>query len=106
MLGTHVILKLRLCFLDIKDVFLLVDQLRLVLVEQPDWWKAEGKADNFHGQCRFWTLAKCLPGPRDAAARWFNFLSDHLRDLCLQSHSSLPSLLEADHLVQYVMSMT
>ena len=33
-LGTHVILKWHLCFLDIKDAFLLVDQTRLVLVEQ------------------------------------------------------------------------
>lgn len=77
MLGTHVILKWHLCFLDIKDAFLLVDQLCLVLVEQPEWWKAEEKTENY-GQRRLWTLAKCLPAQRDAAARWFNFLSDHL----------------------------
>ena len=90
-LGAHVILKWRLCFLDIKDAFLLVDQLRLVLVEQPTWWKAdEGTASD--GQRRFWTLAKCLPGQRDAAARWFDFLSDHLRHLGFHSHMILPSL--------------
>lgn len=60
-LGTHVILKWHLCFLDIKDAFLLVDQMRLVLVEQPEWWKPEEKAIGFSGQRRYWTLAKCLP---------------------------------------------
>ena len=61
------------------------------MVEQLTWWKAEeGTASD--GQRRFWTLAKCLPGQRDAAARWFDFLSDHLRDLGFQSHMSLPSL--------------
>lgn len=60
-LGTHVTLKWH-------DAFLLVGQLRLVLVEQPEWWKAEEMAPDFPGQRRYWTLAKRLPGQRDSGS--------------------------------------
>ena len=34
----HVCFKWFLCFVDIKDAFLLVEQQECVLVKQPEWW--------------------------------------------------------------------
>ena len=76
-------------FVDIKDAFLLVEQKKLVLVEQPSWWKPD---DLQTGKKRYWTLARCLPGQRDAAARWYEFLTEHLVGLGFENHLSLPSL--------------
>ena len=44
------------------------------------------------GRKRYWTLARCLPGQRDAAARWYEFLADHLMKWGFKSHLILPSL--------------
>ena len=90
LLSTHVLLGWKIMFVDIKDAFLLVQKQKLVLVEQLDWWNPKG--DLVMGQKRYWTLARCLPGQRDAAARWYEFLTDHLVNWCFQSHLSLPSL--------------
>ena len=71
--------------MDIKDAFLLVPQQERVLVEQPTWYAGEGET-------KYWTLAKCLPGQRNAASRFFNFLCDHLNSLGFSSTPLLPSL--------------
>ena len=41
LLSTHVLMGWKIMFADIKDAFLLVSQTRLVLVEQPPWWRPE-----------------------------------------------------------------
>eukprot|EP00435_Cladocopium_sp_Y103_P051699 s1657_g16.t1 len=61
-------------FLDIQDAFLSVPQREKVLVEKPSWWRDETGL-----QCHFWTLNRCLPGQRNAAARFFDFLREHLQ---------------------------
>ena len=80
-MDSHTLLNWKLTFIDVKDAFLLVDQVKLVLVEKPLWWKPEELEMMAKGQKRFWTLLKCLPGQRDAAARWYGHLSHHLGDL-------------------------
>ena len=55
-----------LAFLDIKDAFLLVPQWEKILVEKPSWWHDEKGT-------RYWSLGRCLPGQRNAAARFFDF---------------------------------
>ena len=75
LLSTHALLGWKVMFADIKDAVLLVKQKKLVLVEQPSWWKPD---DLQTGKKRYWTLAGCLPGQRDAAARWYEFLTKHL----------------------------
>ena len=90
LLSTHVLLGWKIMFVDIKDAFLLVRQQKLVLVEQPDWWNPKGDLEM--GRKRYWTLARCLPGQRDAAARWYEFLADNLMKWGFKSHLSLPSL--------------
>ena len=47
---------------DHKDAFLLVPQQERVLVEQASGYAGEGET-------KYWTLAKCLPGQRNAASR-------------------------------------
>ena len=92
LLSTHVLLGWKVMFADIKDAFLLVSQTKLVLVEQPPWWKPEEMKDLRPGEKRYWKLSKCLPGQRDAAAKWFEFLTTHLIERGFQNHMSLPSL--------------
>lgn len=92
LMASHTLLAWKLTFIDVKDAFLLVDQVKLVLVEKPQWWKPEELEALVPGQKRFWTLLKCLPGQRDAAARWYGHLSDHLEQLGFRHHPSLPSL--------------
>ena len=81
----HVCFKWFLCFADIKDAFLLVEQQECVLVKQPEWWNDE--SGNSSG---FWVLDRCLPGQRNAASRFFDFLDAHLSGR--ESSPSLPSL--------------
>ena len=75
-----------------KDAFLLVDQVKLVLVEKPQWWRPEELERLHPGERRYWTLLKCLPGQRDGGARWYDHLSFRLEDIGFQHHLSLPSL--------------
>ena len=37
-------------------------------------------------------LARCLPGQRNAASRWFDCLKEALEELGMDNHLSLPSL--------------
>ena len=92
LLATHAILQWRLSFIDVKDAFLLVPQTKLVLVEQPAWWKPEELEGELSGAKRYWRLAGCLPGQRDAASRWFDYLGVALEELGMENHLSLPSL--------------
>ena len=92
LLATHALLSWKLTFIDVKDAFLLVDQVKLVLVEKPQWWQPEELEQLHPGERRFWTLLKCLPGQRDAAARWYDHLTSHLEEIGFQHHLSLPSL--------------
>ena len=41
LMASHTLLNWKLTFIDVKDAFLLVDQVKLVLVEKPLWWKPE-----------------------------------------------------------------
>ena len=97
LLSTHVLMGWKIMFADIKDAFLLVSQTRLVLVEQPPWWRPEELLTLAPGERRFWKLSKCLPGQRDAAAKWFEFLTDHLLDWGFRNHLSLPALFRHEH---------
>ena len=92
LLATHAILQWKLNFIDVKDAFLLVPQTKLVLVEQPAWWKPEELEGAANGAKRYWRLARCLPGQRDAASRWFDYLKMALEELGMENHLSLPSL--------------
>ena len=65
-----------LSFIDIKDAFLLVPQRERILVEKPSWWW------NDDGHSKY---------QRNAAARFFDFLCDHLQELDFEN-SLLPSL--------------
>jgi hypothetical protein len=85
----HVCLKWMLSYVDVKDAFLSVPQIELVLVSVPSWWRPESNAD---GGERFWVLERCLPGQRNAAAWFFDFLSDHLNALGFFNTPLLPSL--------------
>eukprot|EP00435_Cladocopium_sp_Y103_P030225 s3061_g7.t1 len=85
----HVYLGWHLSFLDIRDAFLLVDQRECVLVAKPSWWRPEELREQDE---RVWILEKGLPGQRNAAARFFTFLSEHLEELELESIPLLPSL--------------
>lgn len=85
-------LSWKLTFIDVKDAFLLVDQVKLVLVEKPQWWRPEELERLHPGERRYWTLLKCLPGQRDGGARWYDHLSFRLEDIGFQHHLSLPSL--------------
>ena len=92
LLATRAILEWKLSFIDVKDAFLLVPQTKLVLVEQPAWWKPEELGEGSSGAKRYWRLARCLPGQRDAASRWFDYLKEALEALGMENHLSLPSL--------------
>ena len=92
LLATHAILEWKLSFIDVKDAFLLVPQTKLVLVEQPAWWKPGELEEGSSGAKRYWRLARCLPGQRDAASRWFDYLKEALEALGMENHLSLPSL--------------
>ena len=83
----HVVYKWMLQFVDVKDAFLLVPQKTCVLVTVPDWWRPE----NAH-QERFWALHRSLPGQRNAASRWYDFLHDNLVDLQFETIPILPSV--------------
>ena len=67
---------------------LLVDQRERILVEKPSWWRSEEAAE----QSRYWSLRKCLPRQRNAAARFFDFLCDHLQSLEFENTLLLPSV--------------
>lgn len=92
LLATHVIVQWSLSFIDVKDAILLVPQTKLVLVEQPAWWKPEEVEETQSGAKRYWQLARCLPGQRDAASRWFDHLKEALEELGMENHLSLLSL--------------
>ena len=77
----HVYLGWCLSFVDIKDAFLLVDQQKCVLVEEVQ-----------DGTDGVWILGKCLPGQRNAAARFFTFVSKHLEELEMENTPLVPSL--------------
>eukprot|EP00435_Cladocopium_sp_Y103_P053271 s1775_g17.t1 len=64
------------------DEFLLVPQQERILVQKPVWWTDDSSS-------RFWSLGRCLPGQRDAAAR---FLTEHLQSLQMENIRLLPSL--------------
>ena len=85
MLVLHVLYRWSLTVLDIKDAFLLVPQQELVLVEKPEWW-TDGHAG------RLWVLRRCLPGQRNAASRWYEFLKEKLATLGFLSSEIQPSL--------------
>ena len=74
-----------LAFLDVKDAFLLVPQKEKILVQKPSWWLDDKPS-------RFWCLNRCLPGQRNAAARFFDFLCEHLQSLGMTNTPLLPSL--------------
>ena len=74
-----------LAFLDVKDAFLLVPQKEKILVQKPSWWLDDKPS-------RFWCLNRCLPGQRNAAARVFDFLCEHLQSLGMTNTPLLPSL--------------
>lgn len=74
-----------LAFFDIKDAFLLVPQREKILVEKPSWWP-DGTGT------RYCSRSKCLPGQRNAAARFFDFLCEHLQGLGMENTPLLPSL--------------
>ena len=78
-IGARLVLLMRCCFrrclsfIDIKDAFLLVPQRERILVEKPSWWSDDGHS-------KYWSWNRCLPGQRNAAARFFDFLCDHLQE--------------------------
>lgn len=88
MLLLHVCFGWLLSFLDIKDAFLLVPQRELVLVAKPSWWDPMSTSGNE----RYWVLERCLPGQRNAAARFFDFLMEHFKMLDFVNIPLLPSL--------------
>ena len=75
--------------MDIKDVLLLVPRRECVFVTVPQWWKPE---DHVPGVDGFWILQRCLPGQLNAAAHFFDFLTEHMKDLGFESTPLLPSL--------------
>ena len=81
----HVVFRWSLSVLDVKDAFLLVPQQELVLVDKPDWWSDEH-------QGRRWVLGRRLPGQRNAASRWFDFLKEKLVNLGFVASEIQPSL--------------
>ncbi|CAL1127448.1 unnamed protein product [Cladocopium goreaui] len=85
----HVCFGWCLSFLDIKDAFLLVPQRECVLVSVPTWWKPE---EQVPGVDCFWVLDRVLPGQRNGAARFFDFLAQHLQALEFENTPLLPSL--------------
>ena len=74
--------------MDIKDVLLLVPRRECVVVTVPQWWKPE---DHVPGVDGFWILQRCLPGQLNAAAHFFDFLTEHMKD-GFESTPLLPSL--------------
>ena len=46
MLQLHLTFRWVICFLDVKDAFLLVEQRELILVEMPSWWSRWRRAAN------------------------------------------------------------
>eukprot|EP00913_Durusdinium_trenchii_P016912 g15900.t1 len=62
-----------------------------------DWRVREKRWKRRPGEKRYWKLSKCLPGQRDAAAKWFEFLTAHLIEWGFQNHMSLPSLFRHEH---------
>ena len=78
-IGARLVLLMRCCFrrclsfIDIKDAFLLVPQRERILVEKPSWWSDDGHS-------KYWSWNRCLPGQRNAAARFFDFHCDHLQE--------------------------
>ena len=69
MVSLHCVRRWFLCFLDVKDAFVLVPQQEMN-----------------------WSLRRCLPGQRNAAARWFDFLTSHLLQLGFESLACLPAM--------------
>eukprot|EP00435_Cladocopium_sp_Y103_P039714 s3453_g10.t1 len=76
---------LGLAFVDIGDAFLQVPQRETNLVEKPSWW-----SDDSNTRC--WVLEKCLPGQRNAAACFYEFLMEHLEEVGFETTWLLPSL--------------
>ena len=83
----HVIYQWSLCFVDVKDAFLLVPQKTCVLVTRPPWWHPEDDSQPSH-----WTLHRSLPGQRNAASRWYEFLAQNLAELDFETTPILPSV--------------
>ena len=54
-------------------------------LKKPSWW-------NDGENTRYWVLGRCLPGQRHAAARFFDFLCEHLQALDMETTPLLPSL--------------
>ena len=88
MLQLHLCFRWMLCFLDVKDAFLLVEQKELILIQIPSWWKPEED----DGRPRYWVLRRCLPGQRNAASRWYDHLRKHLEELNFKCLATLPSM--------------
>ena len=80
----HCVRRWFLCFLDVKDDFLLVPQQEMILVQVPTWWT--------QASSQYWSLRRCLPGQRNAAARWFDFLTPHPLQVGFESLACLPAM--------------
>lgn len=59
-----------------------------MLVAKPSWWDPTST----FGKEKYWVLQRCLPGQRNAAARFFDFLMEHLKVLNFVNTPLLPSL--------------
>ena len=94
-IGNRLVMMLHVCFgwclsfADIKDAFLQVPQVACVLVEKPPWWDPE---NHVPGQPRYWSLKRVLPGQRNAAAEFFDYLAGTVRSLEFENNELLPSL--------------
>ena len=92
MLCLHLCFRWLLAFIDVRNAFLLVPQREVVLVQVPTWYSGETNWGVTADGRKVWSLRRCLPGQRNAAARWYEYLSDILGEIGFSSLDILPSM--------------
>ena len=92
-LALHLCFKWLLAFVDVRNAFLLVPQRERVLIQVPAWYRRDEKNWGvINNGMRVWALRRCLPGQRNAGARWFEYLSEILGEIGFESLGVLPAM--------------
>ena len=96
MLCLHLCYRWLLAFIDVRNAFLLVPQREVVLVQVPTWYEGETNWGVTADGRKVWALRRCLPGQRNAAARWYEYLSEILGEIGFSSLDILPCMFRHD----------
>ena len=82
-------MKLKVAVFDVSDAFLLVPQQEFVVVKIPEWIQ---QLNNSEHREEFWMLRKCLPGQRNAALRWNDYVGTLAKERGFEPCKSIPTV--------------